>query len=84
MIRLINAVAEDPNRSWKDNTRDQLAIDANAVLEALLAEHWIDAALVALERQGFWGKYRHVVEPLYHEAVARRIKRRHSKGEATI
>jgi hypothetical protein len=74
-LRLIDSVASDPERPWKDNTRDQFAIDANAVLEALLAEYGVEAALDAVERQGFKGAYRHVVEPLYAEAVARRLKR---------
>lgn len=74
-LRLIDSVADDPARQWKDNTRDQFAIDANAVLEALLAEYGVEAALAAVERQGFKGAYRHVVEPLHAEAVARRFKR---------
>lgn len=32
-LRLIDAVATGPNRPWKDNTQNQCAIDANAILE---------------------------------------------------
>lgn len=81
MIRLIDAVAQDPDRPWKENTREQFVIDANAVLEALLVENGVDATLAALERQGFRGRYRHVVEPLYQEAVSRRARRLRPGGE---
>jgi hypothetical protein len=83
MIRLIDAVAEDPDRPWKDNTRDQFAIDANAILEALLAETGVEATLAALQRQGFRGHYRHVVEPLYREAISRRGRRQRGQGETS-
>ena len=70
-LRLIDAVADDPTLPWQANTRDQFAIDANAVL----AEYGAEAALAAVERQGFRGHYRHVVERLHAEAVARRVRR---------
>jgi hypothetical protein len=79
-LRLIDSVAGDPDRPWKDNARDQFAIDANAVLEALLAEYGVEAALAAVERQGLKGAYRHVIEPLHAEAVARRLKRQAAGG----
>jgi len=82
MLRLIDAVANDADRAWKDNTRVQFAIDANAVLEALLAEHGVEGALAALTNQGFRGRYRHVVEPLHAEAVARRLLRQQAPPEA--
>ena len=79
-LRLIDAVADDPTLPWQANTRDQFAIDANAVLEALLAEYGAEAALAAVERQGFRGHYRHVVERLHAEAVARRVRRQAPGG----
>jgi hypothetical protein len=75
MRRLIDAIANDPELDWKDNTREQFVIDANAILEALLVEHGVEATLAALKAQGFQGHYRHVVEPLHAEAVARRRRR---------
>jgi hypothetical protein len=80
MIRLIEAVAQDPDRLWKENTRDQFVIDANAILEALLAETGVEATLAALKRQGFRGHYRQVVEPLYREAISRRDWRQRGQG----
>jgi hypothetical protein len=81
-LRLIDAVALDPVLPWQDNTRDQFAIDANAVLEALLAEYGVEAAVAAVERQGFRGHYRHVVERLHAEASARRTRRQALGGES--
>jgi hypothetical protein len=75
MRRLIDAIANDSERDWKDNTREQFVIDANAVLEALLVEHGVEATLAAPKAQGFRGHYRPVVAPLYAEAVARRARR---------
>jgi len=75
MVRLIDEVTNDADLPWKDNTRDQFAIDSNAVLEALLAEYGVEAAVIAVHRQGFRGKYRHIIERLHPIAVARRTTR---------
>ena len=47
---LIEAVSGDPNADIKDNTRRQRVIDANAILEALLLEYGVEAALEAVVR----------------------------------
>lgn len=77
MRRLIDAVAEDPNRPWVKKTRNQFVIDANAIFEALLLEFGIEAALAAVVNQGFspTGEYRYAAEPLYQKAIERRAKR---------
>ncbi len=77
MRRLIDAVAEDPDRPWSDKTRNQFVIDANAIFEAMLLEYGVDAALAAVVKQGFspTGEYRYAAEPLYQKAVERRSRR---------
>jgi hypothetical protein len=77
MRRLIDAVAEDPSRPWKENTRNQFVIDANAIFEALLLEYGVEAALEAVVKHGFssTGEYRYAAVPLHEMAVARRTAR---------
>lgn len=77
MRRLIEAVLEDPSMPWGDETRKQFVIDANAILEALLLQYGVDAALTALVNQGFSpeGNYRYAAEPLHQKALERKAAR---------
>ena len=77
MRRLIDAVASDAGRPWVESTRNQFVIDANAILEALLLEYGVEAALAALVKHGFspTGEYRYAAEPLYEKALQRRANR---------
>jgi hypothetical protein len=77
MRRLIDAVASDPKRPWKDKTRRQFVIDANAIFEAMLLTYGVEAALAALVKQGYspGGEYRYAAEPLYRKALERRAER---------
>lgn len=75
MDRLIKLAANDPSRIRSDASRDQFAIDANAVLEAMLLEYGIEAAVRAVANQGFKGDYRPVISPLFEFAVQRRAAR---------
>jgi hypothetical protein len=75
MRRLIDAVASDPGRPWAESTRKTFVIDANAILEALLLEYGVEAALAALVKHGFAGAYRYAAEPLYEKALQRRANR---------
>lgn len=83
MRRLIEAVLEDPGKPWGDETRKQFIIDANAILEALLLEYGVEAALAALANQGFspTGEYRYAAEPLYKKALERRAARLARRGQ---
>ena len=74
---LIEAVAEDPNVDIKENTRQQRVIDANAILEALLLEYGVDAALKAVVNQGFSadGNYGTIARQLYDFALERKAAR---------
>ncbi len=67
--RIIDTLAP----SWKDS--NQIDIDAQVALEALLAEFGIERTLHAIKKQGMSGSYRYVVEPFYEEAVRRRKAR---------
>jgi hypothetical protein len=79
MRRIIDHVAADPELPWNETTRDQtFPMDANAILESLIAEYGVEATLVATRKQGFHGDYRYAVERLHKEAVARRAKRNES------
>ena len=75
MLRLIDAAANDSSRTRTDGTKDQFAIDANAILEALLLEYGVEAAVQAVARHGFKGQYRQTAQPLYDFAVQRRSAR---------
>jgi hypothetical protein len=74
---LIEAVAEDQNVAIKDNTRRQRVIDASAILEALLLECGVEAALEALVRQGFspGSNYGTIARQLHAAAVERKAAR---------
>lgn len=74
---LIEAVAEDENANIKDNTRRQRVIDANAILEALILEYGVDAALEAVVKQGFSpsGNYGPIARQLHKLAEERKTLR---------
>jgi len=84
MKRIIDAVPSDPKRPWNNTTRrETFPADANAILEALIAEYGVEATLEALVKQGFspTGDYRYAAQPLYEEAIARRQQRRANRSE---
>lgn len=72
---IIEAVIERKSGDWNDATATVARTDAQRVLEAMVAEYGIDAAIQALDRQGFTGKsIRYLLTPLHTEAVERRAK----------
>lgn len=79
--RIIDAVADDPARDWNATTRDEtFPADANAILEALIAEHGVEATLEALVNQGFSGDYRYAAKPIFDEANRRRTQRQERRS----
>ncbi|HAI14571.1 MAG TPA: hypothetical protein DCM28_22890 [Phycisphaerales bacterium] len=72
---IINKVIDDHVNSGQWHSDDPSRNDSSCVLEALLAEYGIDAAVDALKRQGFAGDYRYLIKPLYEEAILRRSNR---------
>ncbi len=74
---IIEAVIQNKADDWNNATATVARTDAQRVLEALIAEYGIDAALQALDNQGFTGKsVRYLLTPLHAEATARRAKAR--------
>lgn len=72
---IIEAVIERKADDWNDATATVARTDAQRVLEAMVAEYGIDAAIQALDNQGFTGKsIRYLLTPLYAEATARRAQ----------
>ena len=72
---IIDAVIDDQITIGQRGSDDPSRNDASCVLEALLAEYGIEAAVDALKRQGFAGDYRYLIKPLYEEAILRRSNR---------
>jgi hypothetical protein len=62
--------------AWNPETQKIAASDAQRVLEALVAEYGVEAAVTALDHQGFRGSaIRYLLTPLYDEAFARRLRK---------
>jgi hypothetical protein len=58
---------------WSASSKDTALSDAERVLEAMVAEYGIEAAVYALDNQGFKGDaMRYLLNPLYEEAIRRR------------
>ena len=70
---LVPAVIELKGEDWQQSTRTLAASDAQRVLEALIAEYGVEAAVSALDRQGIRGmSYLYLLRPLHAEALRRR------------
>jgi hypothetical protein len=70
---IIRKVIADREGSWGEATQKTAHTDAQCVLEALIAEYGVDAAIDALDHQGFEGKaMRYLLIPLHEEATRRR------------
>lgn len=78
MRRLIEAVAKDHQHTWSDATQKQFVIDSNAILEALILQYGIDAAVSAIVEQGYspGGNYRSAANHLFDKALERKAQRR--------
>jgi hypothetical protein len=73
---IIPTVIAQKADAWNSETQKVAASDAQRVLEALVAEYGIEAAIIALDRQGFRGaSIRYLLTPLYEEAYARRVRK---------
>ncbi|MEX0653665.1 MAG: hypothetical protein WD534_18685 [Phycisphaeraceae bacterium] len=71
---IVSAVIADKADAWNESTAKTAAIDAQAVLEALIAEYGIDATVNALNNQGFRGdSFKYLVKPLHEMAADRRV-----------
>ena len=75
--RLIELAADDPKHPRNEAGRKQFVIDANAVLEALLLEYGVDAAIAALKKHHFKSdSYDSVVRQLHEKALVRAAERK--------
>lgn len=77
MRRLIEAVLEEKGKSWKKATKTTFVTDANAILEALLLQYGVEAAVEALVNQGRseTSNYTSSIRRLYEKACERRDAR---------
>jgi len=72
---ILPTVIANKRGNWGAETRKVAESDAQRVLEALIAEFGIDAAIRALDNQGLRGSsYSYLLKPLYEEAVNRRAR----------
>ena len=70
---IVEAVSQQKGETWNESTREVARTDSSRVLESLMAEYGIEAAMEALNRQGFTGSaYKYLLTPLYSEAMKRR------------
>ncbi len=71
---------------WSTSTEQTAATDAQRILEAMVAEYGVDAAIQALDNQGFQGKsMRYLLAPLFEIAISRRaIARRDPPASAGL
>ena len=76
---ILPTLIEQKGETWSEETRKVAQTDAQRVLEALVAEHGVDAAVQALDNQGFKGSaYTYLLKPLHAEACRRRLR---AKGD---
>ena len=74
---IIKTVIDQKGDAWREETRKVAQTDAQRVLEALVAEHGVEATVQALDNHGFKGEaYRYLLNPLYAEAHRRRLRAR--------
>lgn len=70
---IVSKVIADKGAGWGAETQKVAQTDAQRVLEALVAEYGVEAAVRALDKQGFRGDaMRYLLKPLYEEAARRR------------
>jgi len=70
---ILGKIIADKGTRWGEETRKVAQTDAQRVLEALVAEYGVEAAVRALDNQGFKGDaMRYLLNPLYEEAIRRR------------
>jgi hypothetical protein len=70
---IVDKIMADKATTWAEDVRQAAPTDAQSVLEALLAEYGVGAAVRALDNQGFLGEaMRYLLNPLYEEALRRR------------
>src|SRR6478672_6477001 len=70
---LVDKIIADKAATWAKEVLHGAPADAQHVLEALLAEYGVEAAIRALDNQGFQGEaMRYLLNPLYVEAARRR------------
>ena len=79
---IIETVIERKAGEWNQSTATVARTDAQRVLEAMVAEYGINAAIQALDNQGFTGKsIRYLLTPLHAEAISRRERTKAPKHE---
>jgi hypothetical protein len=70
---IVATVIAEKGSTWGEETRKVARTDAERILEALVAEYGVDAAMRALDNQGFKGAaYGYLLKPLQAEALRRR------------
>jgi hypothetical protein len=70
---IVSTVIAQKGDAWGEETCKVARTDAQRVLEALVAEYGVEAAVSALDNQGLKGSaYRYLLKPLHAEAVRRR------------
>jgi hypothetical protein len=81
--RIVEAVIEAQGANWKSITGDTARGDAEAILEAVVAELGVEPVVTALDHQGLKGEaYRYLIAPLVAEAQSRRGQRNTVDGGA--
>jgi hypothetical protein len=81
---IIRKVIADKEMSWGQATRKTAQIDAQCVLEAFVAEYGVEAAVRALDNQGFKGDAMlYLLKPLHEEAIHRRLMAQQSTSVAS-
>lgn len=79
MPPIIDAVIKS-RESWTD--KQQPYIDANVLFEAMIAEYGVEAAQIAVAKQGFKGDYRSIARPIFDEAIRRKALRSNQQNSA--
>jgi hypothetical protein len=70
---IIPEVIANKGACWNEETQRVARSDAQRILESMVAEFGVEAAVSALNNQGFKGDaMRYLLNPLYEEAVRRR------------
>jgi len=70
---IVNKLLAEKATTWASDVLQAAPTDSQHVLEALLAEFGVEAAIRALDNQGFFGEaMRPLLNSLYIEAVRRR------------
>lgn len=71
--QIVPTVIAQKGDDWNEETHKVVRTDAQRILEALIAEHGVENAVQALDKQGMKGSaYRYLLKPLHAEALRRR------------